>query len=325
MNVTKFVVIGLLSLGLGCGAAKKAGDNAMDKANEEAQKQIEEQTKKVQDAAGDQAKRGALEAAANGPHRSEANKARNKYRNPVDTLLFFGVEPDDTVVEIWPGGGWYTEVLAPYLADGKLIAASYAPKEDPEHYRTKSYHKYKKRLETEPVFKNVTLGMLEPGQKIDIGEPRSADYVLTFRNLHSFVRADVADEVFATANQILKDGGILGVVQHRAKPGVTNVKEKAETGYVPEAYVLQLAEEHGFELVDKTDINANPKDTTEWPEGVWTLPPSLRLEDTDRDKYMAIGESDRMTMKFKKVKDLSEVEPGEPEPDTTPDPEEVTE
>ncbi|MGM0556977.1 MAG: class I SAM-dependent methyltransferase [Myxococcota bacterium] len=240
-----------------------------------------------------------IESAATGDHRSDENIARNEYRNPVETLMFFGIEPDMTVVELWSGGGWYTEVLAPTLVDGKLVAANFAAKEDPEHYRTRLRKKLEARIQNEDVFSNVVHGTLQPGQKVDVGEPGSADMVVTFRNIHSFIGADIQDEVFAESYKVLKPGGILGVVQHRAPEGADPM-ESAEKGYVPEAYVIEMAEEAGFELVEKSEINANPKDTKDYPEGVWTLPPSLRLEDKDREKYEAIGESDRMTLKFVK-------------------------
>ena len=241
-----------------------------------------------------------IEQAATGEHRSDKNIARNKYRHPVETLTFFGIEPDMTVVELWPGGGWYTEVLAPTLKDGKLVAASFAPKpEEPEHYRNRIYKEYKARLENEPALSNVELGMLQPNEKVDIGEPGSADMVVTFRNFHSFVSAGIEDEVLAQSFKVLKPGGILGVVQHRAPKGA-DVEETVETGYIPEAYVIERAKAAGFELVEKSEVNANPKDTADHPKGVWTLPPSYRLGDKDRAKYEAIGESDRMTLKFRK-------------------------
>lgn len=240
-----------------------------------------------------------IRAAATGDHRSEKNIARNKYRHPVETLIFFGIEPDMTVVELWSGGGWYTEVLAPTLTDGTLVAANFAAKDDPEHYRTRLRKKLDERIKNEEVFSNVVHGTMQPGEKIEIGEPGSADMVLTFRNIHSFIGADVQQEVFAQSFKVLKPGGIFGVVQHRAPEGADPM-ESAEDGYVPEAYVIELAEEAGFELVEKSEINANPKDTADHPEGVWTLPPSLRLEDKDREKYEEIGESDRMTLKFVK-------------------------
>ncbi|MFW6053291.1 MAG: class I SAM-dependent methyltransferase [Persicimonas sp.] len=241
-----------------------------------------------------------LEQAAEGDHRSADNIARNEYRNPVDTLLFFGIERDMTVVELWPGGGWYTEVLAPALTEGTLIGANFAPKEDdPDHYRTKLHNAYKQRMADEEIFSNVEPITFQPPEQNELGEPGSADMVLTFRNTHSFISAGVEDQVMESAYEVLEPGGIFGVVQHRAEEGA-DVEETVEDGYVPEAYVIEKAEEAGFELVEKSDINANPADTKDHPEGVWTLPPSLRLGDEDREKYEEIGESDRMTLKFQK-------------------------
>ena len=242
-----------------------------------------------------------LEDAATGAHRSPENIARNDWRHPVETLTFFGLEPGMTVVEVWPGGGWYSEVIAPALGpDGQLIAASYAPiPDEPDSYRTKGHAKYDARLKAEPIFANARHGMLQPPEKVDIGAPGSADLAVTFRNTHSFVSGEIADQVFAELFKVLKPGGVLGVVQHRANEGAdpaTSVK----TGYLPEQFVIDLATKAGFELVEKSEINANPKDTKDHPEGVWTLPPGYRLGEKDRAKYEAIGESDRMTLKFRK-------------------------
>ena len=242
-----------------------------------------------------------LEEAATGAHRDPKNVARNEFRHPVETLSFFGLQPGMTVVEVWPGAGWYTEVLAPALGpDGKLVAATYAPvPNDPEAYRSKGYEAFKARVESEPIFGNVTLGMLQPPDRVDIGPPGSADMAVTFRNIHSFINDGIAEGVFAALFEVLKPGGILGVVQHRGADGVDPLAS-AKTGYVPESYVIELAQKAGFELVERSEVNANPKDTKDHPEGVWTLPPALRLADTDREKYEAIGESDRMTLKFRK-------------------------
>jgi predicted methyltransferase len=241
-----------------------------------------------------------LKEAAEGEHRSPSNIARNAHRHPVETLMFFGIQPNMTVVELWSGGGWYTEVLAPVLSqEGTLVAANFAAKDDPNHYRSKLRVKMDERIANDPVFAKVVHGTFEPGVKVDAGEPGSADMVLTFRNMHSFINAGIEKEVIAEAYKVLKPGGVFGVVQHRAPDG-SDPKVKAKTGYVSEAFVIELAEEVGFELEEKSEVNANPKDTTEHPEGVWTLQPSLRLGEQDKEKYMAIGESDRMTLKFRK-------------------------
>lgn len=267
-------------------AAKESAEKSHQKTKEEAKS---EGTKQV------------IKAAAENPARSDKNIARNKYRHPVETLSFFGIEPGMTVVEIWPGGGWYTEVLAPVLTDGELVAAHFAPKTDkPDHYTNRLYKSFNQRVENDPIFANVRSGMLQPGQKVDMGPAGSADMVVTFRNIHSFIGQDILDGVFEESYKVLKPGGIFGVVEHRAKEG-TDVNNVVESGYVPTAFVVERAKAAGFELVEASEINANPKDTTEHPEGVWTLLPTLRLGETDQAKYKEIGESDRMTLKFRKV------------------------
>ena len=233
-----------------------------------------------------------------GSHRSEENKARDKYRHPLETLTFFGIRPDMTVVEIYPGQGWYTEVLAPYLkGSGTLYAA--------EHPGDPSYEAVQRSLE---AFDQKVKGAPELYGEVkrtklttdgDVAPPGSADLVVTFRNVHSWMGAGTEDEAFAAMFRALKPGGVLGVVQHRGDPDVAQ-DPKAGLGYVNQDYVIKLAKKAGFELADKSEINANPQDTKDYPKGVWTLPPSLRLGDEDREKYLAIGESDRMTLKFVK-------------------------
>ncbi|HKJ74785.1 MAG TPA: methyltransferase [Alphaproteobacteria bacterium] len=251
-------------------------------------------------AAGEQAVEGAdpaLVAVVNGPQRTEAKKARDKYRHPIETLTFFGLKPDMTVVELWPFGGWYTEILAPYLRDhGKYYGATVAPDDKGlGRYRTA----YEKELASKPeLYNKVTVTNLAPG-KADIAPPGTADMVLTFRNIHNWDRAGMTEAVFKEAYKALKPGGIFGVVEHRANPG----KEDQEPGYVSEDRATKQIEAAGFRLVAKSEINANPKDTKNYPSGVWTLPPNFRLGDKDREKYAAIGESDRFTLKFVKVAD----------------------
>ncbi len=279
-----------------CGSTPVPDQNMADKAAD-AQAQAEASAK---DAAKAAMPTLALEEAANGPHRSPENIARNVYRHPVETLEFFGFKPDMTVVEIWPGGGWYSEVIAPAVGpDGKFVAASYAADGDPESYRTKNRAKYDERLKNEPIFANTYNGTLEPDGKVDIGGPASADMVVTFRNNHGWINNGVAEKMYAQFFTVLKPGGILGVVQHRANKGA-DPKASAKNGYVPQEYIIELATNAGFEFVEASEVNANPNDTKDHPEGVWTLPPSLRLKDVDKEKYIAIGESDRMTLKFKK-------------------------
>ncbi len=243
-----------------------------------------------------------LEAAANGPHRSDENKARNKFRHPVQTLSFFGIRDDMTVVEISPGGsGWYTEILAPFLREkGKFYAASFNKDSKNEYYR-KNAQKFLDKLSANPeVYDKVKVTEFEIGSKDTLEPAGQADLVVTFRNTHNWFNNDIAEATFQAMYKVLKKGGTLGLVQHRGTEAMSG-KEWSKKGYVPEKEVIRLAEAAGFELVDKSEINANPKDTKDYADGVWTLPPVYRLKDQDRAKYTAIGESDRMTLKFIKL------------------------
>ena len=247
--------------------------------------------------------KGAIEAQlaryAVGTHRPEKHVARNQYRHPVETLSFFGIEPDMTVVEISPGGaGWYTEILAPFLQDqGRYIAASYDPDSASDYYRRNSA-RYLEKLAAHPdVYGKVEVAVFEPPAKLEPVKPGTADLVVTFRNTHNWLRRDQAQDAYKAFYRMLKPGGTLGVVQHRAPAGTD---PDPQEGYVTEARVIELAENAGFSLVARSEVNANPRDTADHPEGVWTLPPGLRLGDTDREKYLAIGESDRMTLRFRR-------------------------
>lgn len=238
-----------------------------------------------------------------GSHRSPENKHRDVYRHPAETLAFFEVSNEMTVVEIWPGGaGWYTEILAPLLKDkGKLYAAHFSPQADVPYF-VKNLSKFKgKMASNQDVYGKVVLTSLYAPAELEIAPPESADRVLTFRNIHNWMRDAQAQTVFNAMYHALKPGGILGVVEHRGKSGVKQ-DPQAESGYVNQEYVISIAEKAGFELIGKSDVNANPKDLKDYSEGVWTLPPSLRLENKDRGKYVGIGESDRMTLKFLKQK-----------------------
>lgn len=244
-----------------------------------------------------------LQQAIAGKHRSAEHKARDKYRHPEQTLEFFEVKNDMTVVEIWPSAtGWYTEILAPYLKKhGKLYAAHFSPDAELPMLK-KSRHDFEKKMKARPdLYGKVELTVLQPPKFLQIAPDGSADRVLTFRNVHNWMKRDQAASVFAAMYKALKPGGILGVVEHRnsaAKPQ----DEHAASGYVSEDYVIDLARNAGFEFLAKSEINANPKDTKDYPKGVWTLPPSLILKEKDKKKYLAIGESDRMTIKFMKPK-----------------------
>ncbi|MGD8575257.1 MAG: methyltransferase domain-containing protein [Gammaproteobacteria bacterium] len=240
----------------------------------------------------------ALDRAVAGDWRSDAHKKRDRYRHPIGTLMFFGLRPDMTVVELWPGGGWYTEILAPVLHDqGHLIEASFAPDASPD-YRARMAADFKNKLAGRPdIYGNVSVVPFAPPGRTRLGPPNSADMVLTFRNLHNWINEDTLPSVFQAAYRVLKPGGVFGVVEHRAGPD-WKPQESARKGYVPEPYVIELAHKTGFKLVAQTELNANPNDTKDYPKGVWTLPPTLRLGDKNRDYYQAIGESDRMTLKF---------------------------
>jgi len=234
----------------------------------------------------------ALTAALAAPNRTPANVARDKYRNPAATLAFFGVQPGHSVVEMWPGGGWYTEVLAPYLAAGGTLQVVPPAGRNDERIRTK--------IASDPVYGKVQVATFTAGQPTAIAAG-SADVVLTFRNVHSWLdeKNPIADAVFAEAFRVLKPGGTLGVVEHRLPEEAPDAKQLT-SGYVKVSTVKALAEKAGFQFAGSSEVNANPKDIKDHPEGVWTLPPTLELGDKDKAKYLAIGESDRMTLKFVK-------------------------
>jgi predicted methyltransferase len=240
-----------------------------------------------------------LRAAIAGSHRSSTNAARDTWRHPYETLTFFGIKPNMTVVELSPGGGWYTEILAPYLRDnGKLIAAG--PAFDPAKRSTVAF---KQKLDANPaVFGKVVQGVFEPPSTYKFAAPGSVDMVVTFRNLHNWIEGggdDALKSVFKAVYASLKPGGVLGIEEHRL-PEAMPQDAKASTGYVHESYVIKMAESVGFKLAAKSDINANPNDNADHKGGVWALPPTLTNRDQDRAKYQAIGESDRMTLKFVK-------------------------
>lgn len=240
---------------------------------------------------------GDLAAAIAGPQRSSENRARDAYRHPQRTLELFGIEPDMRVLEIRPGGGWYTEILSPYLrGDGQLLAGIPAADGSRARYRQRFLDRQQERPEVFGWIETVTF---DPPGTLELGPDASVDMVLTFRNTHNMVGDDGAEAAYQAFFRVLRPGGVLGVVQHRAAEGA-DVTETAEQGYVPEAYVIQIAEAAGFTLEERSEINANPDDTRDHPEGVWTLPPVYRLGETDRARYEAIGESDRMTLRFRK-------------------------
>jgi predicted methyltransferase len=243
-------------------------------------------------------KSGKLEQAVADPAREEVNRARDVYRHPVETLRFFGVKPGQKVVELWPGGGWYTEILGPYLNKrGKLYSAGLWPD---------GLNGTRALQERDPArFGKIELAAF-PARE---GEPRvadgSVDVVLTFRNVHNWRMGykrdgqDYSAEAFRQIFAMLRPGGVLGVVDHRL-PEAADAEREKTSGYVKTSTVKKLAADAGFRLAAESEVNANPKDSADWPKGVWTLPPVLALGDQDRARYLAIGESDRMTLKFVK-------------------------
>lgn len=240
-----------------------------------------------------------LDAALAGSWRSDTNKARDAFRHPKQTLEFIGVKPGDTVIEITPGGGWYSEILAPMMkGNGTYIAAITQPKKkDGEDAQDKTA--LQKMFEGNATeFGDAKTIEFDPKAPM-FGTPDSADTVLTFRNVHNWVMADTAPAMFKAFFDVLKPGGTLGVVDHRAAASADLEKIKG-SGYLPQDYVIKLATDAGFTMVAQSEINANSKDTKDYEKGVWTLPPSLALADKDKEKYVAIGESDRMTLRFQK-------------------------
>ena len=252
----------------------------------------------------DAATSGALDNALAGIHRSERNRARDVYRHPKQTLAFFGLRRDMTVVEIWPGGGWYTEVLAPVLrGQGKLYVAQYGPRATMGYQREEDAALRAKAKRYPDVFSEVQFTTLWSPQDLAIAPPGSADLVVTFRNVHNWVNPDYmqdAPRLFGAFFTALKPGGILGVVDHRW-PDSSTEDRNASNGYISEERIRELAKTAGFEFVGRSDVNRNPKDTHDHPNGVWSLPPDLAVKPgEDRQKYLEIGESDRMTLKFMK-------------------------
>ena len=241
-----------------------------------------------------------LPAIIAGEHRSPANIARNAARHPVETLKFFGLEPDMTLIEIGPSGAWYTEILAPYMRDsGRYYGAHFSPNST-NAFQRKNLEDFETKLTANPaIYGRAIIRHLDPPNETAIGPEEGADIALTFRNVHNWMSRGIEQEFFNAFHKNLKPGGILGVVEHRA-PDSAGKQEMIDTGYVSEAYVKRIAESAGFEFISSSEINANEKDTKDHPEGVWTLPPSFRMGEVDRSKFAAIGESDRMTLKFVK-------------------------
>lgn len=243
-----------------------------------------------------------LDAAISGSQRSDKARARDVYRHPKETLQFFDLAPTQTVLEIAPGGGWYTDILAPYLHDaGRLYEAQYVSTSvDLAAEESATDAAYRRKLAAAPaVYGNVVVGTLHAGRFMGFDAQERFDRVLTFRNIHNWIKDGQLDANLRAFYGALKPGGELGVEEHRARPG-TSVQQMIDSGYVTEAFVIEHAQAAGFRLVARSEINANAKDTKDYPHGVWSLPPTYRGGDVDRSRYAAIGESDRMTLKFVK-------------------------
>ncbi len=245
--------------------------------------------------------RAAYERIKASPHRTPGNAERDAQRHPVETLEFFGVKPSMTVLEYGPGAGWYTELLAPMLAaQGKLIVTSADPNGPKTERATLYGQRFARFLAKAPELYGKVDVVVVDGQQPQLALQEVADAALVIRGMHGWARNDSAQAWLSQIHKALKPGGVLGIVQHRAAPGA-DLEQSAKLGYLPESWVIEQVEAAGFKLQEKSEVNANPKDTRDHPEGVWALPPSLRLGDTDREKYLAIGESDRMTLRFVKA------------------------
>lgn len=245
----------------------------------------------------------ALTDAVKSESRSAANKARDEYRHPQQTLRFFGIEPDMTVVEIWPGGGWYADILAPMLKDkGNYVAAHFFMFDGAPGYYAPSLKNFKEKAQTGGIYEGATITAFHPSKSPEIAPDGSADAVLTFRNVHNWYMGGGKDGVTASFKSFfkaLKPGGVLGVVDHALPESAADDAMKS-SGYMKKSFVIDAAEAAGFKLVAESAVNANPLDNADHPKGVWTLPPSMSLGETDQEKYLSIGESNRMTLKFVK-------------------------
>ena len=260
----------------------------------------------------DPATRDWLEAAVAGAHRAPARRARDQYRHPAEVLAFFGLEPDSSVAEIWPSDGWWAEILAPALRDeGVYFAAGFAMTADrTPRWRKSAQKRFAEKLEKQPeLYDAVVTTELSVPERTTLAPPGSLDFVVTFRNVHNWIRGDYAPEMFRVMARALRPDGVLGLVTHRAPAGWTT-DDAARTGYVAEALVTEMAGAAGLTLEAASEINANPRDTRDHEAGVWTLPPSFALcaemADTNErsaceHRYRAIGESDRMTLRFRKI------------------------
>jgi len=308
-STTNFLCLGLFGAALGLPGCTKA-ENAASVPPASPVAEADASASDVDGAA-------ILASVLDGAHRKSESKSRDPHRHPQETLEFFGVQPDHHVVELWAGGGWYTEILGPYLHQGGgALTVTLYDKDGPEaYYGTRQAKRMLDRFEAEretlgPVGHVVVpLAITMKEDKVDsvevkpfsLGEPGTADVVLTFRNSHGWLRSGAAPLVYGAAFEALKPGGVFGVVQHRAAEG-TDPAETSKAGYVSEAAIIEAVVAAGFVLDARSELNANPRDTKDYAGGVWTLPPSLSQGEAERDKYLEIGESDRMTLRFVKPK-----------------------
>jgi len=245
----------------------------------------------------------AISDAAMSDIRSEKAKARDEYRHPQQTLRFFGLKPDMTVVEVSPGGGWYADILYSVVKEeGKYVAAHFYVDDSSSDYYKKSVKGFKEKTKPGMKYEGAEVTAFDPMKALDIAKAGSADMVLTFRNVHNWYMGhgeEGINNAFGAFFKALKPGGVLGVVEHEL-PESADDEAMKKSGYMKRSYIVAAAEKAGFVLEASSDVNANPMDTADHPRGVWTLPPRLALEEQNRDKYLAIGESNRMTLKFKK-------------------------
>lgn len=239
--------------------------------------------------------------AVDSPLRNDEQRQRDIYRHPLETLQFFAVEPNMSVVEISPGGGWYSNILAPYLKDnGQLYAAHFYIDENTRPYFKQSRQAFEQKVAENKSYNKVIVTSFDPINALEVAPKGTVDRVLTFRNIHNWYMRQGEQGIhnaFLAFFTALKSGGVLGIVEHRLPENADDDMQQS-SGYMKQSYVIKMAEKVGFKLLDSSEINANPKDNAHHPKGVWTLPPRLRLGEQDKEKYLAIGESDRMTLKF---------------------------
>lgn len=309
MYRNSLILTGLAALTLG---ACSNGTETEAPADEAAPAETAAATEAAETAAPAQPGVSGLDAAIAGEWRGDRGE-RDAFRNPAETLAFLEVDPSSTVLEIWPGGGWYADILAPWLAgNGGTYVAAHFPADAASEGRRASRERFEQRYADTALYGDIVMAGFDDTTDA-LAEPGSVDTILTFRNVHNWMMGNYAEKAFADFYAALREGGTLGVVEHRL-PSTREQSSNGGSGYVQEAYVISLAQEAGFELVGSSEVNANPADTADHPFGVWTLPPSRRsaargeemAADFDRDFYDAIGESDRMTLLFRKPEAASE-------------------